>query len=58
MAEGKKKKHTKASFYEYAGERLERKKPFCPKCGPGIFMAEHKDRYACGSCGYTKWKDK
>lgn len=53
-----KKKHIKASFYEYTGSALERKRPFCPKCGPGVFMAEHSDRYTCGSCGYTKWKEK
>ena len=22
----------------------------CPKCGPGIFMAKHFDRYYCGKC--------
>ena len=28
----------------------------CPKCGPGVFMAEHPDRVACGKCGYTEFK--
>lgn len=28
----------------------------CPKCGPGVFMASHKDRVACGKCGYTEKK--
>ena len=28
----------------------------CPKCGPGVFMADHKDRLACGKCGYTEKK--
>ena len=28
----------------------------CPKCGSR--MAEHKDRFACGRCGYTEWKAK
>lgn len=28
----------------------------CPKCGPGVFMASHKDRNACGKCGYTEKK--
>jgi len=28
----------------------------CPKCGPGTFMAEHKDRLSCGKCGYTEKK--
>ncbi len=30
----------------------------CPKCGEGIFMAEHKDRNYCGKCGYTEFKTK
>ena len=29
---------------------------FCPKCGSR--MADHRDRYACGRCGYTEWKVK
>ncbi|MBI4043241.1 MAG: 30S ribosomal protein S27ae [Candidatus Diapherotrites archaeon] len=33
-----------------------KKKKFCPKCGAGIFMAEHSDRSSCGKCGYTEWK--
>jgi small subunit ribosomal protein S27Ae len=28
----------------------------CPKCGPGVFLAEHKNRTACGKCGYTEFK--
>ncbi|NLL95264.1 MAG: 30S ribosomal protein S27ae [Thermoplasmatales archaeon] len=34
------------------------KKPVCPKCGPGIFMATHKDRVSCGKCGYTEFGKK
>ena len=25
----------------------------CPRCGPGVFMAMHKNRYYCGKCYYT-----
>ena len=28
----------------------------CPKCGPGVFLAEHKDRRVCGKCGYVEMK--
>lgn len=28
----------------------------CPRCGAGVFMAEHKDRSTCGKCGYTEFK--
>jgi len=28
----------------------------CPKCQAR--MADHADRYACGKCGYTEFKQK
>ncbi len=55
MAESKKKKsfniHT---LYEIKGDTLQRKTRFCPKCGPGVFLATHKDRKTCGKCGYSE----
>ncbi len=33
-----------------------RKAKECPRCGPGVHLAEHKDRWSCGKCGYTEWK--
>ncbi|MCC7574319.1 30S ribosomal protein S27ae [Candidatus Woesearchaeota archaeon] len=42
--------------YEVAGEDAKRKNKFCPKCGPGTFMANHKDRSSCGKCGYMEKK--
>ncbi|MDD5148004.1 MAG: 30S ribosomal protein S27ae [Candidatus ainarchaeum sp.] len=53
--QGKKKK-SKQALFEVSGETVKRKNRYCPKCGPGIFMAAHKDRFACGKCGYTEWK--
>ena len=49
-------KHLKSTLYEAKGEAAGRKNRFCPKCGPGIFMALHKERVTCGKCGYTEWK--
>jgi len=46
----------KWKLYEVKDGKLLRKARTCPRCGAGIFMAEHKDRYSCGRCGYTKWK--
>lgn len=37
-------------------DKGERKRTPCPKCGPSVFMAQHKDRETCGRCGYTKMK--
>ncbi len=28
----------------------------CPRCGPGVYLAEHSDRASCGRCGYTEFK--
>ena len=40
-------------LYE-AKDKLTRKNASCPKCGPGFFMAVHKDRISCGKCGYSE----
>ena len=48
----------KWELYEVSGETLLRKNRFCPRCGEGIFMAEHENRFSCGGCGYTEWKEK
>lgn len=29
---------------------------YCPKCGPGTKLADHKDRISCGKCGYMEKK--
>ncbi len=49
-------KYNKAKFYDTSGDKIQRKTKFCPKCGPGVFMANHKDRYNCGTCAYTEIK--
>jgi small subunit ribosomal protein S27Ae len=58
---GKKEKVKKpaskvSDVFEVSGETLKRKNKACPKCGPGTFMANHKDRITCGKCGYTEKK--
>ncbi|KAA0001795.1 MAG: 30S ribosomal protein S27ae [Thermoplasmata archaeon] len=47
---------SKRELYEVQGDKLIRKKKTCPKCGDGVFMAEHADRLSCGKCGYTEFK--
>jgi small subunit ribosomal protein S27Ae len=37
--------------------KLERKGRVCNRCGDGTFMAEHEDRFYCGKCGLTIWKE-
>jgi small subunit ribosomal protein S27Ae len=53
MAEGFQGRIT---LYEAKGDTLKRTRSPCPKCGPGVFLAQHKDRASCGSCGYTEFK--
>ncbi|HYB79145.1 MAG TPA: 30S ribosomal protein S27ae [Thermoplasmata archaeon] len=38
------------------GDALTRTHKPCPKCGPGTFLADHKDRRSCGKCGYSESK--
>jgi small subunit ribosomal protein S27Ae len=44
------------SYYNVSGDKAKCTKKSCPKCGNGFFMSEHKDRFACGKCGYTEFR--
>jgi len=46
------------TLYEVKGNKVVRKKESCPKCGEGIFLAEHRDRKTCGKCSYMVFKKK
>jgi ubiquitin-small subunit ribosomal protein S27Ae len=46
----------RVGLYEVSGEMLTRTHKACPKCGPGVFLAEHGDRRSCGRCGYSESK--
>lgn len=50
----KKKTSQKWKLYKVEAGKLVRKNKVCPKCGKGVFLAEHKDRLTCGSCGYME----
>ncbi|RLG63007.1 30S ribosomal protein S27ae [Candidatus Geothermarchaeota archaeon] len=43
-------------FYKIENGKLVRLRRFCPRCGRGVFMADHGDRWACGKCGYMETK--
>ncbi len=43
-----------SSLYDVSSGAAKRKNKQCPKCGPGVFMAEHKDRVTCGKCGFME----
>jgi ubiquitin-small subunit ribosomal protein S27Ae len=43
-------------FYKIEkGNKIIRTKRDCARCGRGVFMAEHKDRFSCGKCGFTEF---
>ena len=46
-------KSTRKADYYQNGIKNKRE---CPKCGVGVFMAEHKDRFHCGKCGFSEFK--
>jgi len=48
----------KRDYFKLEGDKLVRTKKHCPKCGPGVFLAEHQDRVSCGKCGYTEFVKK
>ncbi len=48
----------KREIFKIEGDDIKRERKHCPKCGPGVFLAEHKDRTSCGKCGYTEFKGK
>ncbi len=56
-ATGKKQKESNFSSKKsdkYKGGKFEGRT--CPKCGPGVHMAEHANRSHCGRCGYMEMR--
>ena len=56
----KKKKRNRESekvykLYKVEGDKEVRLRKTGPKCGDGVFLAQHKDRLTCGRCGYTEF---
>ena len=46
------------AMYKVEGAKVSRACPTCERCGPGFFMGDHHDRYTCGHCGFTRYKQK
>ena len=49
-------KTRKSSLYKIEGGKLIRLRKSCPRCGSGVFLAQHKNRASCGKCGYSETK--
>jgi len=56
VAKKESNKQKKGSFYRIEGDSAKKIRKSCPKCGAGVFLADHKDRHTCGNCSYTEWK--
>jgi len=50
-----KTKHKNVKIYEKY-ENGKAKGKFCPRCGAGTFLGEHKNRVTCGRCKYSEIK--
>jgi len=46
----------KIEIFKVEGNKINRTHRHCPKCGPAVFLADHKNRFSCGKCGYTEFK--
>ncbi|MBN1324362.1 MAG: 30S ribosomal protein S27ae [Methanotrichaceae archaeon] len=44
------------TYYQISGDAIKGRKQVCPRCGNGVFLAEHANRLSCGRCGYTEFK--
>jgi ubiquitin-small subunit ribosomal protein S27Ae len=54
--EAAKGEYSKISLFKVEGEKVVRTRRPCPKCGAGVFLAQHKNRESCGNCGHTEMK--
>lgn len=53
----RKGKLSSKKYEKYTVEGTELKRAMsCPKCGPGVFLADHSNRLVCGKCGYVEMK--
>jgi len=52
----RKKRRGAFSYYKVEEKELRKLLPLCERCGPGYFMADHGNRYTCGHCGFTRYK--
>lgn len=55
MVNKKSKESQIFKFYKLDENKVKRIKKDCPRCGNGVFMAEHRDRNTCGKCGFTEF---
>ncbi len=57
MADKKQRKNRRVVKMNEMYDQGKAKNQTCPKCGPGVFMANHGNRNSCGKCGYSTFGD-
>ena len=45
-------------LYDISENGVNKLRKDCPRCGSGVFLAEHSNRLACGGCGYAEFTKK
>ena len=62
VKKGKKPHKNKPTSKKYSHYKIEDSKvtrdKFCPRCGPGVFLAKRELRLHCGRCNYTEFNKK
>ena len=48
----------KYSHYAVSGDKVTKNLPFCPRCGPGVFLNVSQGRKYCGKCHYSEFDGK
>ncbi len=48
----------KRQVFKVEGDKIVSQRKNCPKCGDGLFLADHKDRARFWKCGYNEFKTK
>jgi len=51
-----KKSIKRSAYFKVSGNTATATRKYCPNCGLGVFLGEHKDRLSCGKCGHTEFK--
>jgi len=45
----------KSKLWEVKDGKVIRTNRSCQRCGEGVYLAHHYNRWSCGRCGYTKF---
>ena len=45
----------KSKLWEVKDGKVVRLNRSCPRCGEGVYLAQHYNRMSCGKCSYTKF---